>query len=769
VLITSLRECGSLHACTLRTKPIDRSSGELCLPLRSRELRSTDKQHCCEFTARVHVIVPLPCPRTGMACPYWVQSGVANVFLLVSTVMSAAPTHADGAPSPAPLAAPSVAPSSPAAGFAALNSADQTALSEIGASGAFGLAFNTSCVGWDGPSACQGPCLGCGGAADNTSRVVALNLSSFGITAAVPWLNGVCALSALQLLDLSGNQLVGGVSACVGNLTALTRLSLGKTMYFNSGVFPFEAVCNMRGLQYLSLYFGQFTGPISECIAGMTALTYLNLGHCQFTGNSSLVFASLSNLTSLEYLDLTYNSIGGSYTPFITGLTRLTYLDLSHMTIGLSGEMPWETLCTMTRLQYLNLSMYGSAHHPDPTPISPCIGGLTQLVSFNLGYTYSAGVAPWASICNMTNLVSLDLNTAGLEGPIEPCISSMRVLNNMDLGQNSLTGEVPWDALCRMSALQQIGLDSNNLVGAISPCIGALSNLVYLNLCDNSFEGEMPWSAVCNLTSLQHLSMYSNALNGIISPCLASLPLLSQVDLATNRFTGEVPWSALCTLTNLNYLGIGSNMLTGVISSCIGDLRMLTHIDVSDNQLVGAPPWEAMCVLGGGLQYLALASNQLIGMIAPCIGQLSGLTNLTLGGNLFGGPLVPTTMCQLANLQGLFIQNSPRLNGSLPTCMGNMTSLKQVDMSNVPGLIGPLPPELFTLPKLVYFIVTGASFEGGFPQSNTPQEIGLTANAWLPSLQLLALVSCGLSGEIPSWMGQLPAAEVRTLHCDHAL
>lgn len=121
----------------------------------------------------------------------------------------------------------------------------------------------------------------------SSSRVVTLNLSSYGLSGSISPNLSLCA--NLLTLDLSQNSLSGSIPQALGMIPFLMRINLSHN---------------------------HLQGSIPTQLANCTYLYELDLQHNQLTGNIPVALTTLSKLT---IFDVSYNNLDG---PIPTGLAN---------------------------------------------------------------------------------------------------------------------------------------------------------------------------------------------------------------------------------------------------------------------------------------------------------------------------------------------------------------------------------------------------------------------------------------------------------------
>ncbi|XP_057779268.1 probably inactive leucine-rich repeat receptor-like protein kinase At3g28040 [Salvia miltiorrhiza] len=160
----------------------------------------------------------------------------------------------------------------------------------------------------------------------------------------------------LQVLDLSGNNLVGDIPAEMGLLSKLRYLNLSwnhlesrmppELGYFQNltvldlrnngliGSIPGD-ICDSGSLAILQLDENSFAGPIPDQIGNCSSLYLLSLSHNTLSGN---IPESVSLLSKLKILKLEENELSGEIPQQLGRLENLLIANISHN--RLVGRLP---------------------------------------------------------------------------------------------------------------------------------------------------------------------------------------------------------------------------------------------------------------------------------------------------------------------------------------------------------------------------------------------------------------------------------------------
>ncbi|XP_027181263.1 LRR receptor-like serine/threonine-protein kinase ERECTA [Coffea eugenioides] len=160
-----------------------------------------------------------------------------------------------------------------------------------------------------------------------------LDLSFNQLTGSIPW--SVGALPALSNVILCHNRLSGPVPPFVSQ--TLTRLDL-KQNDLSGSLSPASLP---PSLEYLSLSWNRFSGPVDRLLGGLNRLNYLDLSLNQFTGciPGRLFSFPIANLqlqrnlfsgpvepvdqVTIPTVDLSYNRLSGEISPLLATVQNL--------------------------------------------------------------------------------------------------------------------------------------------------------------------------------------------------------------------------------------------------------------------------------------------------------------------------------------------------------------------------------------------------------------------------------------------------------------
>ncbi|KAI3468176.1 hypothetical protein Pfo_024839 [Paulownia fortunei] len=255
-----------------------------------------------------------------------------------------------------------------------------------------------------------------------------------------------------------------------------------------------------------------------------------------------------------------------------------------------SSQCDWpEVECTSGAVTGLYLA---EKHLSGTIPSSIC--QLKNLISIDLSRNNISGYIP-VSLYNCSNLEKLDLSLNALSGTIPGELFLMKRLHRLSLYGNRLFGEIPTPIEAR--SLESLDLSDNHLSGTIPDDIRNLYNLIRLDLSMNSFSGTIPmglfsmrrlyYLSLLDKSSLQVLNLTHNHLYGTIPKSLGELPRLNIIEnlfhlrsmsilkLSSNKFSGMIPYEFVNQDFAENYLDLSnlcSDNRTEGLPSCPSSL-----------------------------------------------------------------------------------------------------------------------------------------------------------------------------------------------------
>eukprot|EP00253_Pinus_taeda_P012251 PITA_12251 len=535
-----------------------------------------------------------------------------------------------------------------------------------------------------------------------------------------PFPSNICGLSNLKKLQLGVNYLEGNLPSTLMNCSQLEYLNLTSNSL--SGTLP--DFSPLKFLQTLDLTFNNFTGPFPASVGNLAALTSLSLANNPFSpGNIpeqlmnlkklNLLYLASCNLegeipsfildfTDLSLLDLSTNNLHGSIPGEISKLGKLYQLEL--YSNRLSGNIPRE-LGNLTFLQYFDASQNMlSGNIPEE------VGNLRNLVSFQLCMNQLSGQIP-ESFGEFPYLVGLSLYQNNFTGQLPEKLGSLSNFNLLDVSENQFSGTLPRD-MCRGGNLQnflvlnnlftgelpdtygdcktlvRFRVKNNCLSGPVPKEIWGLPNVKMIDLSFNNFVGEIG-SEIANAKELSELYIQNNQLSGILVPQIGKAKRLVKLEANNNRFTGLIP-KEIGNLRELTNLYLQNNMFEGSVPDEVGSCTSLVVVNLAENYLQGSIP-ESLGFIPD-LNSLNLSNNQLSGSIPSSLGALKR-SFLDLSNNELSGP-VPDSLINEVSIHsfsgnpGLCANSSGNNNDNiLEACSDSHNGKEARQVGIISGLI----------------------------------------------------------------------------------
>lgn len=498
-------------------------------------------------------------------------------------------------------------------------------------------------------------------------NLTSLSVASNNLTGRINGLFDGC--SKLKYVDLSWNSFSG--TLWPGVSTRFTRFKVDNNNL--EGLISSTVFTTGCKLQHLNIASNRFRGIFPSSIANCTGLNFLSVWNNNFSGP---IPTAIGSLAGLQELVLASNRFDGKIPSELQNCTGLKYLDISDN--GFVGEVQ-EVFGKLNNLRNLLLQ----ENNYTGGIISSGILQLPHLSMLDLGYNKFSGELP-REISRMKKMKVLMLHVNNFSGSMPPEYGQLVRLQILDLSYNSLSGRIP-PQIGNLTSLLLLMLAENQLSGQIPKEIGNCSSLLWLNIVGNRLSGEIP-PEMANIGSNPSATFTENQrdhdqLEPITNKCQAidrwvpaSYPqfnyvrslMMSQKNCLTiwSRFAmGYNPLSASSPLRiALGYVQLSGNLLSGEIPSSIGRMRSFSLLVLADNRLSGHLPSEIAQLK---LVALNVSNNYISGEIPAEIGNLDSLESLDLSWNNLSGS-IPTSMNQLTKLSKLNLSYNPLLSGNVP-------------------------------------------------------------------------------------------------------
>ncbi|XP_019158227.1 PREDICTED: receptor-like protein 12 [Ipomoea nil] len=486
--------------------------------------------------------------------------------------------------------------------------------------------------------------------------------------------------SILEDLDLWGNQLSGVVPKSIFELPNLIHLSLGSNNF--NGSVKIEMLQNLKNLTVLDLSSISLTVEENDDRSfHLPQLQILLLHKC----NLSDFPVFLNSKVHLRYLNLSYNHIRG-YVPSWLGNNTLQTLDLSGNPLDFLEPSSSQGNNSFVSLYHLVM------HSCNISTFPKFLKGLHSLSFLDLSDNMIEGEIP--SWIWKNQLQFLDLSNNLLYALDEFYLNISLDVKALYLHGNSIKGSLP-SGICNMSNLIVLDVSDNNLSGLIPECLLKHAPLVVLNLQGNSYH-QMPFNFTL-ARNLGTLNINGNRLKGKLPRSLVNCKMLEILVLGNNMISDTFPFW-LNTLPSLKVLILRNNMFFGQSLSAMamgGENKSQSSLFeehkryYQDSVTITCKGKDMVLVKIFTLYVvLDLSNNKFYGNIPEEIGELKSLVVLNLSQNVFVGQ-IPTSLQELSQLESLdFSWN--KISGMIPPLLTHLTFLEVLNLS-YNQLAGPIP------------------------------------------------------------------------------
>lgn len=461
---------------------------------------------------------------------------------------------------------------------------------------------------------------------DKLSNLTSLNLhSNYSISGNIP--NSICNLTnltTLQLsgnliesfptcmenlitLDLSGNQLTGGIPPNIIELENLSSLSLSVNPL--GGEIP-SNIGELENLSDLQLALTGLTGVIPSSLGNLENLTRLDLQQNSLTGTLP---PQLGNLKKLKALITSSNSLSGCYDNNLFNICFVVNPSNSSIDRGNALNATWEDFCSLglgacsppdcnTNDWFALKALYHSTNGENWINRT---GWDEQIASKSLPSSQA--------LCNLGDLYGV---TLGADGRV----------NGINLSNNGLSGTLAPE-VASLTSLQTLILNGNQLFGCYSPNLDVHCTIANNTNISNGNNFEATWDSFCNTDLgacpnncsdwytlkefytntdgdswannsgwVDHIATHNSPPTDCDFTNLHGITLnnegrVTRIELRNNNLTGEIPYS-IGTINSLSWLRLSTNNLSGSIPTSIGNLNNLVGLYLDENLLTGSIPGE---------------------------------------------------------------------------------------------------------------------------------------------------------------------------------
>ncbi|WVY91735.1 hypothetical protein V8G54_037249 [Vigna mungo] len=345
----------------------------------------------------------------------------------------------------------------------------------------------------------------------------------------------------LLFLDISLNNLSGGLTNCWKNWKSLVAIHLGSNNL--SGKIP-SSLGFLSNLTSLHLHENKLHGDIPLSLQNCRSLLVFNVRNNQLSGNIPY-WISYGVLA----LQLRSNHFSGKISPQICEMSSLIVLDIAQNTI--SGDIP-SCLGNIKTLLFNNISRHKLSFE------FPSFGDRYLINDDNLELVTKGQVLEYDR--NLHFMTLIDMSSNNLSGTIPLQMYSLIGLHSLNLSNNKLSGKIP-NEIGNMKNLESLDFSTNQLCGEIPESLSRLSFLGYLNLSFNNLTGKIPSG-----TQLQSFS----ALSYMGNHDLCGLPLIKTCFPNDKHKDREVVHEGGNQFNFLTwfYIGMESGFVTGFLGVC---------------------------------------------------------------------------------------------------------------------------------------------------------------------------------------------------------
>ena len=423
--------------------------------------------------------------------------------------------------------------------------------------------------------------------------VTNINLPGNNLTGQIPANLTITSLIFLKQLNISSNQLNGRIPPKTGTLNRLVEINLSHNSF--TGTLPdfSKLTLDTANFSYNQLSGNAmlFTSVKYEYLGhnNLTSVSHgANLVAPKFfdVSYNNINFTGVSTLTPLgtsvfqfqpQYpVELHVNNLKLSVT--VAGYNRYGYTDYAWY----RGSTHIITNSGDSTLLIDHPGQYSAIITDENLPAG------YQLYTDTVTVTTIANTADSLALVdlyNATNGPGWTNHTNWLTGPLYTwfgvIVNAGGHVADVTLDSNNLAGALP-ASMGNLTELISFNVQGNKLTGSIPAEFGGMAGLTSLNLSGNLLESAIP-ATLGNLANLRYLDVSFNKLTGGIPVALSNLANLQTLNLSNNLLADTLPVE-LGNLTGISYLLLNNNNLAGRIPETLNNLTAATSINIAGNR-----------------------------------------------------------------------------------------------------------------------------------------------------------------------------------------
>lgn len=262
---------------------------------------------------------------------------------------------------------------------------------------------------------------------ENVGVMTGIELEGFGCDGELP--EDIENFETTKRLKLSWNDIRGRIPKGLRGMTAIQELDISGNNL--TGELDAEVFASLKHIVIMNLSSNNLSGGLPNCFADMKFLREIDVSNNLFTGG--LPHSISKTGATLEILKVQKNKLKGEFPSWISSLKELTILNLSNNAFGERITPMWE--CSkLVRIDLSENDLIG--------PIEEEVSRLEDLEVLYLNKNRLRGSVP-VGICNCLKLRRLNLADNSFRGTLHGDMGSLIKLESLVLEGNRFLGPTP--------------------------------------------------------------------------------------------------------------------------------------------------------------------------------------------------------------------------------------------------------------------------------------------------------------------------------------